>query len=441
MEYSVGLQIENGILKGIGSCLDKNLVIPEGVVEIYEEAFWKNKDIEGVVFPDSLKIIGARAFRDCSNLKKVTFGKDSNLEIIKLVAFADTSIEEFISPSTLQVIERATFADCKNLKVFSFSKSFKKLENEAFNNCRNLATIYIDDIVSYCSIVFEYDSNPLGYACNLYIEGKLTKDIVFPDEVTKISKYAFDACDIIENVSFSENSKLETIDKFAFYRCTKLKNISLPKSLKKVGDCAFHTCKSLKELILPEDIEYIGSELLSGCYITEFTIPKKTKRIIERVLMDCNGLVKVTLPHTITYDDYYNRPSHTFGNFFNNREHSHNAEYVPHSIKHIVFTGDLGVASSAFGNCGSIETIEVIGKSDKIGEYAFHNIKTLVSVKLPKTIKEIEHHAFLSCISLKYIIFEGTKQEWENIKKDYGWFPYKNPYTIKCSDGDIIVNG
>ncbi len=442
LNYSTGLDIQDGVLCGIGSCLDKNLVIPEGVVKIKDEIFWENKDIESVVFPDSLKVIGSNAFRNCSNLKKVTFGKDSQLEIIKYVAFANTIIEEFISPSTLQVIERATFSGCSKLKVFSFPKSFKKLEDETFKGCSNLATIYIDDLGSYCNIEFEYNSNPLGFAYNVYVNGNLIKGtLAFPDEITKISKYAFDGLDIIDTISFSENSKLDTIDKFAFYRCKKLKNITLPKSLKKINDCAFLRCESLNKITLPDNLEYIGSEFLGYCYISELTIPKNTKMVIQRALMDCRGLTKVTLPSTITYDSYYKRPSHTFGIFFNNKEHHHNAEAVPHTIKHIVFTGDLGVSESAFGNCSSIETIEVVGKSDKIGEYAFHNITSLVSVKLPKTIKEIGHHAFLSCSSLKHIIFEGTKQEWENIKKDSSWFPYKNPYTIKCSDGDIVVNG
>ena len=72
MEYSVGLQIENGILKGLGSCADKNLVIPEGVVEIYEEAFWimvKGRRISPTTFLKTIfKIFQIFIFTNTKNI-------------------------------------------------------------------------------------------------------------------------------------------------------------------------------------------------------------------------------------------------------------------------------------------------------------------------------------------------------------------------------------
>ena len=39
---------------------------------------------------------------------------------------------------------------------------------------------------------------------------------------------------IIENVTFNSNSKLTTIDDYAFRNCINLKEIQLPKSLEKI---------------------------------------------------------------------------------------------------------------------------------------------------------------------------------------------------------------
>lgn len=55
----------------------KNVVIPEGVTEIKENAF-RGMKIESVVIPDSVTKINKAAFRDCGEIKSVVLGKNVN---------------------------------------------------------------------------------------------------------------------------------------------------------------------------------------------------------------------------------------------------------------------------------------------------------------------------------------------------------------------------
>lgn len=83
-------EIENGILKayhGDGS----NVVIPEGVTEIGEDAFENCDSLVAVTVPNSVKKIGAGAFDGCENLASVTMSGNT---LIGARAFNDCPCEE-----------------------------------------------------------------------------------------------------------------------------------------------------------------------------------------------------------------------------------------------------------------------------------------------------------------------------------------------------------
>lgn len=62
------LVIENGIVKSGKTC-EGIVVVPEGVTEIARQAFYKNKELTGLVLPEGLKIIGAYSVNGCVNLE------------------------------------------------------------------------------------------------------------------------------------------------------------------------------------------------------------------------------------------------------------------------------------------------------------------------------------------------------------------------------------
>mgnify|MGYP003308452823 CR=1 FL=1 len=104
------------------------VVIPETheglpVTRIGCRAFCKSK-ITSVVIPDSVVSIGAHAFDDCDNLKKVTMGK--NVKEIGEYAFAYCNrLERIDIPEGVTVIERYLFYIV--LKKWLFPTQFLKL--------------------------------------------------------------------------------------------------------------------------------------------------------------------------------------------------------------------------------------------------------------------------------------------------------------------------
>jgi hypothetical protein len=75
-----------------------------------------------------------------------------------------------------------------------------------------------------------------------------------------------------------------------------LKLVSLPSTLKSIGDYAFNSCYSLPEIDLPQGLEHIGSHAFSGCTaLTEVTFQPGCKSLGNRACADCTALQKVTL--------------------------------------------------------------------------------------------------------------------------------------------------
>jgi len=92
----------------------------------------------------------------------------------------------------------------------------------------------------------------------------------------------------------------------------------------------------------------------------------------------------------------------------------------------------------------NIKTIVIPDNITVIGSYAFTGCRYMTSITLPKTLKKLGEGAFNSCSSLKTIVFEGTKSQWEAIVKPldgYPWHTSSGLQKVQCSDGDIAYDG
>jgi hypothetical protein len=95
---------------------------------------------------------------------------------------------------------------------------------DAFYHCNSLESVNIEDIALWCAIDFSsYDSSPLHYANNLYLNGILVTELVIPEGVTVISEYAFADCTCITSVIIPES--VTSIEYYAFKSCTALTSI------------------------------------------------------------------------------------------------------------------------------------------------------------------------------------------------------------------------
>lgn len=146
---------------------DKNVTVPNKlssytVLEIADNAFMNNKDIESVSFANAKAIdaIGEFSFAGCTSLKsvnipstldKIGFGSfmgctsltdiniSSNISVINGQVFQNcTSLTEFTVPNSVGTISDFSFAGCTSLEKVVIPKTVKNISAKAFLNCDKL---------------------------------------------------------------------------------------------------------------------------------------------------------------------------------------------------------------------------------------------------------------------------------------------------------------
>lgn len=188
---SVDFEIVGGVLKKyVGPAIE--ITIPDNVLEIGENAFSGLKYIQTVTFPKSIRVIAAKAFKDCSSLQSVRIPDDCEL----------VSIGE------------SAFYNCKSLKTFRLPKYLKTIEESTFMNCSSL---------KYVTILDTY-------------------------ELQNVKKLAFCGCTSLEYFHDVETLKhFKTIEENAFWNCIKLKSFRLPDNENiKISPFAFRYCWDIK---------------------------------------------------------------------------------------------------------------------------------------------------------------------------------------------------
>ena len=80
------------------------------------------------------------------------------------------------------------------------------------------------------------------------------KRITVPKSVTKIEDRAFENCERLRGVIFADGSKLEKIGRWCFQN-SGLEEITLPKTLRYVGCDAFADCKDLRTIYVEDGCE------------------------------------------------------------------------------------------------------------------------------------------------------------------------------------------
>lgn len=194
---------------------------------------------------------------------------------------------------------------------------------------------------------------------------------------------------------------MDELSKFIKAHVAEINNNNFAKVYEDTND-SLTPClltSKLTELFLDaglEPLEYmqaIPANYLAYSKLTSITIPENITSIGRCAFSGCDGLTSITIPDSVT-----------------------------------------SIGSSAFENCSGLTSIVIPDSVTSIDHWAFQYCTGLTSATIGNGVKSISRYAFWDCASLKDIYFNGTKDQWNVIKKiDSG---IKN-CTIHCTDGDL----
>ncbi len=254
------------------------------------------------------------------------------------------------------------------------------------------------------SVIFTEGAQDVDIGCNAFRDCIALKSISIPGNYTKIYDYAFEGCTSLASVTWEDSDEPEpnqVIGISAFEKCTSLTSMDFPNTLKSVEASAFYGCFSLSQVSIKEGISTIGP----GAFYY------------------CTALQEITLPSTLTSIGIDPGPGYSIGTF-EGCTSLHTVTLLPGeqeamlgfrtfddctSLTSVHIPGNYSrIIEDAFKGCSSLTTFvwdfsSDIQENPSLGPGVFCNCTSLTSLELPDTLKSIEDFTFYNCSSLTSI--------------------------------------
>ncbi len=391
----------------------KKLFLPASL-EIIDEYVFYDTEVLNIEIPqkNSLRIVEFESYRN--DIQSTTwFAKQTDgciylgdfLFFYKGTAPADTTIE--IKDGT-RAINTLVFGGQKGITDFVFCDSVERIGTNAFSNTGWYDSQPENGLV-YAGKVL-YKMKGVSSSTTLYIrEGTVSiaqsafynkdirgetryKTIVIPSSVKYIDAGAFAYNDeFLEKIIFKENSQLETIEKEAFYKCTKLVP-HIPDGVKLIGEYAF--CYSTGEntppdLSIPASVEFIDYMAFHGCLFNKYIVDEHNTNYSNDkngILFNKDKSVLISVPSAIDMEEYEIDAAVI--------RIEHHSFYDNETLKTIRIPDTVTeIGYYAFGS-SAIENIELAYGLKRIPTYAFSRCDNLSTFVVPRSVEIIEDHAF-----------------------------------------------
>ena len=292
---------------------EANVFGPAGEMDA---CLWLNNQEDGVVYANDivLEYKGDLPADGAITVKEGT-------KVLVESCFSQQKMTSVTLPSTLTTIGKSAFHNCSALESVTIPASVKSIGEGAFNlNKANTAYVVEEGNSNYSSLDgVLYDINKTVLIN--YPVASATKSVVIASTVDSIAPKAF-------------------------YKATKLSNVTIPESATKIGSDAF-AYSSIVDITVPSSVTSLGGSEFSGCDSLR-TATINSSYVSESMFNGCDSLKAVTLG-----------------------------------------SGVETILKYGFGNCKKLETIKsyaVVAPVATNGKWdnSFNNVPTTVVVTVPE---------------------------------------------------------
>ena len=377
----------------------KSVTIEEGVTSIGSYAFYRCTNLSSVITPHSVTSIGEGAFCGCKSISSVTITGPVRA-IVDMTFSGCRNLQYVFLPDSVEYIGCGAFNNCKYLKYINMPASLKEIDDYAFE---------LDQLSMYDAGELHFDSMTPGYAYagtgNGYLyrqsytleysvsadgkeaavtgfrgtAGSVTiQPIYYGYRITAIADRAFYGCEDLKSVSMP--SSVKTVGNYAFYKCTSLESVGLG-SVESVGLKSFSYCQSLKSINLPTNLKKIGGYAFYGSGLESLAIPDNTA-VGKGAFSECKSLV------TVKFASH----SSTIGT---------KAFYGDGSLSSLDLSGAASIGVKAFSYCDGLPSVVIPGNVAAVEGYAFFSCANLKEITIEEGVTKIGRSAFSGCRSLE----------------------------------------
>ena len=200
--------------------------------------------------------------------------------------------------------------------------------------------------------------------------------------------------------TYSIKKTTEIICDRAFFVCINLTSISVPNSVKNIGEWAFAGCSLLSSIDIPNSVISIGNNAFAGCLSLKYiSIPESVICLNGNPFGDCEGEIECLSANFIYEDDVlFNKDKSEIISFRNQEIESY---IIPDSV--------TSIGDGAFWCCSSLSSLFIPNSVNSIGDGAFEGCSSLSSLVIPDSVVNIKGNPFcywkgkLECLSASFI--------------------------------------
>lgn len=390
----------------------KNVVIPNCVTNIGEYAFAYGNGLT-LVIPESVRGVALTAFEGSRNLTVVAGNNvlgeykwdeeledwvgnvwGENLWHFNASLFNDCESFSLVVSTNVTRIGQDTFGECTALTSLTIPESVNEIGEGAFEDCTGLTELVLPGSVVRIGDLDNYGNNGAFQGCTGLTE------LLLPSGLREIGPYTFAGCVNVTNVFLPNTLTAVGADEFgsggfAFEGCgangltvtiepgttqiweyafsgsslVSLEQVTIPASVKGIGNCAFYGCGALESAVVPEGVESIGYQAFEGCEaLTNLVLPDSLRKIGPSAFDWCTALAEVE-----------------FG------------------------SGLESLGSGAFYGCTGLTSVELPDGLAALESCVFGGCTGLAAVKLPAVMETLAPDAFDGCTGLERIdVAEGN---------------------------------
>ena len=395
-----------------GNCDLTEVIIPDSVTKIENDAFEFNMHMTKVEIPETVTEIGNYAFWSCYMLSDYEI--PPHITKINYESFAYTAKPEVVIPQGVTEIADYAFCGCGSTTKVTIPDSVTKIGNSAFQSCGLKDVVIPDSVTSLGSNIFkdnrslftvELPEHITSVPDNAFSGCRYLNDVVIPEGVTAIGMYAFEGCEALTNITLP--STLTTLGMAVFKNCVTLEKIDIPNGVTSIPNAAFEGDTKLTTVNIPDSVTSIGDRAFyNDKKLVNVAIPPYTTKIGQYAFYFCQEVKSLTLPNTVT----------SIGNYAFQRCEKMHTLTLPNNI--------TTIPSRMCSGCYALTHVDIPNTVTSIGGSAFEGCKALDEIVIPNSVTTIGSSAFSGCTNANRIVISN------NLKIiPYGTFMYTSNVT------------
>ncbi len=292
---------------------DTEVMVPDGITTISDEAFAFQFLLESVELPDTLESIGTYAFLGCHSLKKLIIPSSvTDISSYSVGYYCNNGIEgTFYVQSGMVIVGESDSVAVAYAKengigyVISDTLSGPCGDNLTWSMDLETSTLTISGTGAFSD---DASKDEDGYSNYMDI----VQNVVVEEGVTTLGYSAFSYFENLESISLP--STLQSIGRDVFYQCRKLRTVDLPASVTNIDTSAFQSCTALQEVnvedgntvytsvdgvLYDQAVTYIIF-YPSGNPMETYVVPSTVTMLFNYDLTDARNIRCVVLPKSLT---------------------------------------------------------------------------------------------------------------------------------------------